>query len=308
MMTDTTTSDAGATNHDSVVGADESGPHAPASEIKPGLHFDLPEADYHGHLTSLSTSGAKKLLPPSCPAKFKASLGVAEYRDVWDFGKVVHRIVLGKGEEFAAIDADSFRTKAAQQDRDAARAEGKVPLLTADLAQAKACAASVLAHPIAAALFTAPGESEVSTFWTDRETGVMRRARFDYLPEKVEGRRLIVPDLKTARSSEPFTFAKATADYGYFMQAAGYLDALIEQGIDSNPAFLFVAVEKEDPYVVTVMQLDDEALHLGRALNRKALRIYADCVASDYWPGYTDEVATISLPGYFTYRAEEIAS
>ena len=33
--------------------------------IKPGLHFDLPESDYHADLTTLSVSGAKKLLPPS---------------------------------------------------------------------------------------------------------------------------------------------------------------------------------------------------------------------------------------------------
>ena len=47
---------------------------------KPGLYPDLDEAVYRSQTDWLSVSGAKKLLPPSCPAKFKASLGVEEHK------------------------------------------------------------------------------------------------------------------------------------------------------------------------------------------------------------------------------------
>lgn len=276
--------------------------------MREGLHYDLPEADYHAH-DSLSASGAKKLLPPSCPAKFKASLGKEVHSDTFDFGKAVHRKVLGRGPEIVVVEAASWQGKAAREQRFAAWDEGEVPILVADLAVAEACANSVLSHPIAAALFAAPGEPEVSALWTDPATGVQRRARFDFLPEKVEGRRLIVPDLKTARSAEPREFGKAVAaDYGYLQQAAWYVDAIKALGIDDDPAFLFVAVEKVDPYVVTVCQLDAEAMHIGQALNRRAIATYAECKTADHWPGYTEEIATVSLPGWFTYIAKEIAS
>jgi len=263
--------------------------------------------DYHAH-DSLSASGAKLLLPPSCPAKYRAKMLAEppEHKDVWDFGKVVHTLVLGEGEAYEPVAFDSWRTKAAQEERDAIRTDGRVPILMADYAEARNCADAVKAHPIAAALFV-NGRAEQSAFWTDPNSGVQRRARFDWLPDKVEGRRLIVPDLKTARSAEPWQFGKAAADYGYSMQAAWYLDAVRALGLDDDPAFLFVVVEKEPPYVVTVCQLDDEAMHVGRALNRTALRIYAECASANRWPGYADDIATVSLPGYFIYRSEEIA-
>jgi len=276
--------------------------------VKPGLYPSMPAEEYHVY-PGLSASGAKLLLPPSCPAKYRAKMDAEppEHKDVWDFGKVVHTLVLGEGEEFEAVAFDSWRTKAAQEQRVAIRAAGKTPILLADYAIAVDCAESVQAHPIASALFV-NGLAEVSAFWSDPETGIQRRARFDWLPDSVDGRRLIIPDLKTAKSAEPFAFGRAAADYGYAMQAAQYVDAAKALGLDPDPAFLFVVVEKEDPFVVTVCQLDDEAMHVGRALNRTALRIYAECIETDTWPGYTKDIATVSLPGYFIYRTEEFIS
>jgi hypothetical protein len=277
----------------------------------------IPATEYHAH-DSLSASGAKLLLPPSCPAKYRAKMDAEpEHKGVWDFGKVVHTLVLGDGEDFEVVykvtrdkqrvPAEDYATKSAAEHAAEIRAAGKVPIFEAQHATAVAVAESVKRHRIAAALF-ASGKAEQSAFWSDPRTGVQRRARFDWLPDKVEGRRLIVPDLKTARSAEPWTFGRAAADYGYAMQAAWYLDAVRALGLDPDPAFVFVVVEKEPPYVVTVCQLDDEAMHVGRSLNRTALRIYAECKATDTWPGYSDDIATVSLPGYFIHRSEEIAS
>lgn len=274
--------------------------------MKPGLYPDMDEATYHGHHESLSCSGAKKLLPPSCPAKFKAAQeGPAEIKEEFDFGHVAHRLILGKGSEVEVLPFDSWRTNAVKDAEKAARAEGKTPILEATYQRAETLAAAVKEHPIAGALFT-DGRAEVSAFWEDGP--VLRRARFDYLRDTVEGRRLLLPDLKTALSAEPEKFGKSAADFGYSMQDQWYTDAARAVDLDDDPAFLFVVVEKTPPYVVTVGELDDDAKQIGRYLNRKALGIYAACVASDHWPPYSEEVVSLSLPGWFTNKHEEAFS
>lgn len=277
------------------------------STIKPGLHYDLPEADYHAQHQALSASGAKALLPPSCPAKFKWQQEHPVYKDVFDFGSVAHRLILGRGAEIVPLDFPDFRGKEARAERDAVRADGKTPILAKEYDRAVDLAAAVMAHPDAAAVFS-DGQPEVSAFWTDEEAGIQRRARFDWLRDVREGRRLIIGDLKTAVSSEPDEFGRAAANYGYAIQAANYIDAAIALDLDPDPAFLFVAVEKEPPYVVTVGQLDEESLAVGRYLLRKAIRLFAECTERDEWPGYATGVAELSLPYWFIHRHEEAIS
>jgi hypothetical protein len=56
---------------------------------------------------------------------------------------------------------------------------------------------------------------------------------------------------------------------------------------------------------VSVVELDVEAVNIGRQLNDRAKRIYRECVESGNWPGYpTAEL--ISLPMWAVYKAEEI--
>ena len=45
---------------------------------------------------------------------------------------------------------------------------------------------------------------------------------------------------------------------------------------------------------------------LGRRLNRRAIELYAQCKATDTWPGFDDTVHTIGLPSYAIYQQEEL--
>jgi hypothetical protein len=273
---------------------------------KPGLYPDLDEAAYRAQIDWLSVSGAKKLLPPSCPAKFKATLGVEEHRPQFDVGKAFHTKMLGDGPEVVVVDADSWRSADARLARDAAYAAGKVPLLAAEAAAVDAMAAAVHAHDVAPLLFTG-GAAEVSAFWIDEATGVKCKARFDYLPDKQPDRRLIVPDLKSAVSADPGEFARAAARFGYVMQQCHYSSALRHLGVDDDPAFLFVVVEKEYPHLVNVGQFaaHDDIKATATALD-KALRLYRDCAATDTWPGWPG-VTDLTLPAWHLYALEEIA-
>ncbi|MEC4616304.1 PD-(D/E)XK nuclease-like domain-containing protein [Tsukamurella tyrosinosolvens] len=98
----------------------------------------------------------------------------------FDTGSLVHKLVLGEGADIVVVDAKDWRTKAAQEARDAAREEGKIPALTKDMQAAQAITEQVYERPIAANLFSV-GEPEVSMYATDIETGVRMRGRVDWL-------------------------------------------------------------------------------------------------------------------------------
>lgn len=290
----------------------------PLVVTEPGI-YDIPSVDYHRDPVpggSLSGSGARRLLPPSCPDKFRWELehGRPEKRH-FDLGHAAHREVLGDGEVIVVVEADSYRTNAAKAARDEAYAAGRTPILRHDYEQVVVpMAAALRAHPVAGRLFAAGvGVAEPSLFWADGtgEQRVMRRARLDWLPSPVPGRRLVVPDYKTCASAAPDDVKAAIGRLGYYMQAAWYLDAvtaLLEHDPAKPPAFVFVMQEKEPPYVVTVCQLTYAALELGRQRNERALNLYRRCRAEGRWPGYSDKVLELGLPSWLEYALAEEAS
>lgn len=265
----------------------------------PGVYDDLAPELYHAH-PALSSSGARKLLPPSCPAKFHYERSNPfEPTPEMQFGTVTHTLLLGHGAELAVLDHKTWNSKAAQEAQEKAISEGKLPVKRADWLEAKAMVAAVKNHPIAGRLFTG-GKPEQSLFWVDVETSVQLRARLDYL--KTDGPRPIIVDLKTAQSAEPYEFGRSIDKYDYNRQGAWYVDGVRALGLGDRPGYTLVIVEKTPPYVVTVAQFDELTLEAGRFYNRRAIRKFAECSASGVWPGYADDIATVSLPGWALNR------
>lgn len=278
----------------------------------PGV-YQLDADTYHADPVaggSLSSSGARRLLPPSCPARYRwEAENPPPTRPHFDIGHAAHRLVLGDGPDLVVIDAPDWRTKAAKEARAAAHEAGQVPLLAADYDQVQAMADAIRAHPVASKLFVpGTGQPEQALIWRDDPTGIMRRALLDWLPNTLSPTgRLIIPDYKTARSADPDTLAKAVHTYGYHQQAAWYGAGVQALGLADDWAFLFVCQEKDPPYLVTIVELDHVALRIGDLLNRRALNTYAACVESGRWPGYADDrVALLSLPPWA--EAQEGAS
>lgn len=279
---------------------------------EPGV-YDMPEDEYHADPVpgrSLSSSGARKLLPPSCPAIFRhEQLHGRPPKRVFDFGHAAHSKVLGIGAPIHKVDAADWRTKKAQEARDLAYANGEVPLLAGEVETVDAMAAAIKAHPIASALFDPGrgGKPEQSIFWQDQRWDTWRRARLDWLPAPaVADGRLIVADYKTCASAEPQAISKAVGNHGYHQQADWYSTAVQQVGLADDVAFVFVFQEKTAPYVITVVELDTTAMFIGRQLNELALSTYRRCLDSDRWPGYRDDVAHISLPPYVELQQKEL--
>jgi hypothetical protein len=271
---------------------------------KPGVYDIIPEWAYLKDPVeggSLSASGAKMLLPPSCPALFDWwRTHPRPPKDAYDLGHAAHQMVLGAGPEIVELRFDDWRTTAARTARDEVRAAGKVPLLTKDYTRAVAMADAVRAHPLASRIFDPDyGEPEQTLVWQDLETGVNCRGRVDWLPVTLPGSRLIIPDFKTADCAETRTFARAAANYGYPQQNAHYIDGAKALGLDEDPAFVFVVVENQPPHLVNIIELDPPSIDAGRRRNRLALEIYRECQETGVWPGYADDVELASVPFWY---------
>lgn len=278
---------------------------------RPGVYDGIPEAVYHRDPVpggSLSSSGARKLLAPSCPALFKYEQDHKQpHKKAFDLGSAAHQLVLGEGPGIVEISASDMRTKAAKEQRDAAYAEGKIPLLPKEYAQVEEMAAELKRHPIAGALFQpGTGRPEQSLFWRDPDTGVICRARLDWLPTQVKGKRLIIGDYKTARSVAPHDLMKAIHEHGYHQQDDFYRRGARELGIgDKDTSFVFIFQQKTPPYLVTVVELDWEARRIGKERNDRALKVYAQCKETGVWPGFSDGIEVLSLPVYAERQHDE---
>lgn len=278
------------------VPSDEPEEPRPVPVPQAGVVDDLDELAYHAH-PALSSTGAKQLL--ANPARFRwiREHGQAPKR-AFDFGSLAHLEVLGKGAQIDVVEAEDWRTKAAREQRDKAREAGLIPALVRDVEQARAMAAAVRAHPAAADLFSR-GDAERSMFWTDPATGVPMRARTDWFRPGLDGGRALVVDYKTAAQSvAPKNVPRIIHSWGYHQQADWYLRGVRELGLHPEPVFLFVLQEKTEPYPVTVVELDEEALRVGRGRNDAALQLWLRCNETGVWPAYGEGVELVSLPGW----------
>lgn len=268
---------------------------------EPCVVADMPEDVYHADPVpggSLSSGGARTLLEPGGPAKFHHWRGTQRNSTTFDLGKAAHTLALGDGAIVELVEAPDWRTKAAQQARDAAYATGTIPILTKDYPRVVAMVDALKAHPVAGALLHAEGPVEQSLFWQDETTGAWCRARHDKAVRDRNGR-LVIVDLKTCENAHDTAAAKSIGTYGYHQQDDWYRRPARALGLEDDPGFLFVFVEKQPPHLVNVVQLDDDALEVARRRNDAALRIYADCTRTGAWPGYGHEITQIGLPPYY---------
>ena len=275
----------------------------------PGLYPDLDEAVYH-HDPALSASGAKRLLPPNCPALFKHDRdnGGRPNKRAFDLGHAAHAAVLGVGLEVVvvhkttrdkqSVPAEDYATKSAQEHRDAIYAEGKCPILAKEKSAVDAMALEIRRHPIASKLLDPDhGRPEVSVFWHDDKRGIDRRARFDWLTDS-DGGRIVVPDYKTTNSAEPHAFARSIFSFGYDIQAVFYTDAIRAAELAEDVEFLFIAQETTPPYLITVHELDFASLLLGRARVDAACDVFRECTRTGIWSGYSDGVELVAPPAW----------
>lgn len=149
---------------------------------------------------------------------------------------------------------------------------------------------AVMAHPVAKTLVV-DGFAERVFKWTDPHTKVKCKIKPDFYNTK----RNVCLDLKSTDDASTYKFSRSAFKYRYHVQSPFYTDGLKENGINSN-AFIFIAVEKEPPYLVNVHFLPKDGMDLGRQTYIEDLETYAQCKNNNSWPGYDEEITPLELP------------
>ena len=231
------------------------------------------------------------------PARWKWEQEHPTTKKVFEFGKAAHAKVLGVGSVITVIPADLLATNGAESTTKAKdfRAEheaaGEVVLKAADAEVVDAMAAAIEDHHEARALL-ADGTAEQSMAWRDPDTRILMRGRTDWVTEW-RGTPVVV-DYKTCSDANPDEFRWDARNFDYHMQDAWYRQ--MRDGITGTPhGFLFIAQEKTPPYLVSVVQLDDESRARGHERNQLARAVWLECMTADHWPAYPG-ITTINVP------------
>lgn len=260
----------------------------------PGIYGGVSNRDYHRDPALGSTS--LKTLATKTPAHYIHDKTHPKFSDAFTLGTAAHSLILEDDTSgIEIVFADNWLTKAAKEAKSAALAAGKQPLLAKEMTQVQAMQYAVMSHPEASKLFTGH-QAEQSVFWD--ENGLMLKCR----PDAWKPGHLV--DLKTTVNADPREFGKTAHNFGYHQSAAHYIDGVKEATGEELP-FKFVLVEKTAPYLVSVVELDWEAINLGRALNDRAKRIYRECTDANRWPGYPPS-EPIELPTFAVYETEDL--
>lgn len=266
-----------------------------AIKIEPGIIDGLPNADYHGAKEWLGSTSLKTLAMKT-PAHYKHDQSHPKESDAFLIGTAFHALTLEDDRDsIELVDAATWTGKAAKEAKNAAIANGKNPLLAKDLPVIEAMRDAVFAHPLAKKLFTGH-VAEQSFFW--EEDGLKLKARPDAQNLGLIG------DLKSTLNANPNDFARTAYSLGYFISAALYQDGVHALTGERRP-FVFVNVEKSAPYLVSVIELDQDALDWGSRMLDRAKRIYRECAESGNWPGYP-QYSKVSLPRWAEYELEEL--
>ena len=246
-------------------------------------------------IPTLRRSTAYDLInPDTCPLKVIENLGDHESTKAMDAGTVAHSLILENKlpDNLIIVDANDWRGKEAKSAKFEAQEIGGIAMLNKELAQIEAMAAAVRKEPDFQSLMASGGEPEYPIEWVDSGTGVTCACRLDWKPASGG----VFFDYKTCASAAPDAFARHAGKYGYWFQAAWYLNGIQNAGLHDSPMMIFVAQEKEPPYITQFYQMDEQDILLGEQLMFRALEIWKTGHETGCWPKYFTGINTASMP------------
>lgn len=287
---------------------------------KPGLYDDIADEAYHADpviVPSLSSSIAKAIIAQSPrhawqkhPRLNKALLDEIEKpTPQMDIGTAGHKLILGKGRQIKEIIADDFKTKAAREARDAARAAGMVPVLSHRMAGIRLLREAFfdqIQGTEVADLFN-DGAGEVTGVWQDDLEDVWCRMRIDWLPTKArDGGHISLVDVKTTGgSAAPEDWQRTAFDLGY-----DYQDTFYQRGARAlipnvrSVTMYFVVIEQDEPNCLSVHRFGGQAFAEAEVCTELAISLWSKCLHENKWPGYDIQTTHIDPPKWRSERSK----
>ena len=265
---------------------------------KPGI-YQINADVYHADPCpepSLSSSVARALLAQSplhaWTAHPRLNPNYAETETSrFDLGSAAHALFLERDpEQVVVVDTADWRTKAAREAREAARADGKFAILAAHHADVTAMVERANEFLGQSELTDFAFEAERTVVWVDNEAWC--RARPDLLAlSSVFTDRACIVDYKTTDSAAPDAFCRQIGRMGYDVQAAFYQRGVQEAaGLNQTPVFVFLAQEITPPYACSLVGLSNTWQEIGARKAERAIETWALCMKSGRWPAYQTRI------------------
>lgn len=234
---------------------------------------------------ALTNSGISTLLK-YCPAKFAyAHPAIGQpHEEQADtaaryMGRLVHRLALDKGDDYAISPHEEYRSKEAKAWRDDTIAAGVMPVKQSAYDEA-AEMAETIRQAIDAELRGAEYQTEVVIAW--QREGRWCRAMIDVWCPSLN----LALDVKTCVSADDLAIDRAFAN-GYGRQDRWYLDGLEAiTGNGGRARFGFLFVEKEGPWLARFAESTEAMRHGCRLEIDRAFREFDACLTAGEWPGY----------------------
>lgn len=256
--------------------------HAPV--VEPGF-YEMDEGLYHADpcpTPSLNHTIARLLItrsPKHAHLAHPRLGGVSrEATSEMLIGAAAHTLVLGRGRLPRLVEFPNYRTKAAQEARDLILADGGIPLLEDDYRAAHEMAYAAV--PVLRSLVSTRSLTEVKLFARDGDTWL--RGMADALSESLA----TLVDYKTVETLD-LDRCDAAVRTTYATQAAFYLDLVnrLEPDKTGRRRFLYLFQERQPPYDIALFEPDPALLEIATAQIARARTKWAECVASNVWPG-----------------------
>ena len=279
-----------------------------ATPLSPGFHYGIPAARYHAdqlcEQPSLSSGVLRTILEKSIEhgALEHSRIGSSkrEPTPAMNLGSVTHALLAGENSDLVLGNFDSYRSKAAQEWRDATESAGKIPVLERDIEDARPIVAAVREKAALGCTndpFAPHGRSEVTAIW--KEGDAFCRARYDRLVIDPNGYADIW-DWKTANDISVRAIERSIVSMGYHIQAAFYLRGLtaILPEYRGRTSFMFVFVETSAPYQVRRVTLSPSFMAIGNRKVSEGLATWQRAIATNDFKAPAFETLEIEAPAY----------
>ena len=221
-----------------------------------------------------------------------------------DLGSIAHALLLeGDRSKVVVVNADDWRTKSAKEAREAARSDGKLPVLANKMAAVEEMVAVAMGALGRSELGTTAflrEDVEQTLLW--EEDGVLLRTRPDWLSPT---RKIILDYKSVKRTAEPNVWARGPMlALGHYLQTVLGLHAMAAIGI-TRCAFVFMVQEITAPYAVSFVGLSPAFLDFAEHRLIDAKNQWKHCLDTDTWPSYPPRICWAEPPAWVVNQAEE---
>lgn len=259
----------------------------------------------------LLTQSLAKVLLTQSPAHVRHMLDNPEEKKPtreMDLGSLVDALVFG-GASYHTISADDYRKKATQQERDAARDRGQIPILEREIEPARRLAGSIRATLLDIGFDLDRAAKKERLFWKtpaqsypfEGEGDVASSGEPD-LAELLPSKWLTI-DLKVGGNINPDYLDRHIIDQGWHIQAAAYQEAghVLHPETEGRGGHWLLGAETSGTMQVVLYPFSEMMLEMGRHAWQRAQRRWRACLQTNDWPGYS---ARPLMPPEWAYELE----